>query len=288
MDSIKSIDKNYADKNNTVIFSIAEYEDPDYVTAPIRLTADYFGIPLEFAYYGTGNYKCNSDTKFNKILPFLQKQQEQGKEYCLFCDARDVVFVDTHENILKKYNSMNVDGVLFNANSFCGTWPCEISQYTTRIVNLYGGRGVANSGVYIGRISNVLTLIQDSLRVIESVRTETFDTPFFSILTPEIIANFKENKKVYANSDQFAIQTLQYTSHPLIEVDTKKEIFAVFGDKYPFIHNRKPKDCYAVDWSVLGDDSYIGDATILHSPWLSKNRVAWITWIKEEILNNLR
>lgn len=281
---IKLTDMEYANTNNTVFFSIAEYADPDYVTEPIRLTADYFGIPLEFAYYGIGNYKCNSETKFNKIIPYLKKQQERGKEYCLFCDARDVVFVDTPESILQRYNSMKVCGVLFNANSFCGTWPCEVIHYTNTIVQIYGGRGVVNSGVYIGKIRDVLTLIQDSIRIIACVRNDTFNSSLLSAFTPEIITNFKENKETYTNSDQFAIQTLQYLSHPLIKVDKEKEIFAVFGEKYPFVHERHPRRCYAVDWSVLGDDCYIGNACILHSPWLSKNRTAWITWIKEEVL----
>lgn len=274
---------NNANIENTVFFSIAEYDTPDVVTAPLRMTAEYFGIPLDFAFYGTGCYKCNSETKFNKILPYLYKQLNRGKEYCLFCDARDVVFVDSADNILNAYNSMNITGVLFNANSFCGTWPCEDSNYTETIINKFGGRGVINSGVYIGRIVDVIALINDSIKIIESVMSENYNAYGANTFSSNLIRDFKIHKEKYTNSDQFAIQTLQYLSHPLLSVDKNKELFAVFGEKFPFVHERKQRNCYAVDWSVLGDDCYIGNAKILHSPWLSKNRIAWNTWIKEEI-----
>ena len=227
---------------------------------------------------------CNSETKFNKILPYLRNKLIEGKEYCLFCDARDVVFVDTTDAILEKYNSMNIDGVLFNANSFCGTWPCEVESYTDSIVRQYGGRGVVNSGVYIGRISDVISLIEDAIIVINGVRNEDYSNALFSFLPDELINDFNKNKNKYSNSDQFAIQTLQFLSHPLIKSDNEKELFAVFGEKYPFVKDRKPKNNYAVDWYCLGDDSYIGDAKVLHSPWLSKNKIAWRTWIREEVL----
>ena len=275
-----------ANNDNTVFFSIAEYENPDLITKPLRLTADYYGIPLDFAVYGGGNYNCNSETKVNKVLPYLKKQQAAGKVFCLYCDARDVVFVDSADAILQKYNSMNVVGVLFNANSFCGTWPCEIESYTDTIVRKYGGRGVINAGVYIGRIDDVITLIEDSIMVIDCVRSGQYEPSLRSSLSSELISNFRENRSKYTNSDQFAIQTLQFLSHPLIKADTDKELLAVFGEKYPFVKERRPRNCYAVDWSCLGDDFYIGNAKVLHSPWLSKNRVAWNTWIREEVLQH--
>lgn len=275
---------NKANVENTIFFSVAEYENPDFVTEPLRMTADHFKIPLEFAIYGGKSYRCNSETKFNKILSFLYKQQFLGKEFCLFCDARDVVFVDTAANILNRYNALNSTGVLFNANSFCGTWPCELYDYTKTIVENFGGRGVVNSGVYIGSIQNVISLIQDSINLIENVATDDYDNVLFETLTPELVINFKEHKHKYISSDQFAIQTLQFLSHPLINVDSEKQLFAVFGEKYPLVHKRINRNCFAVNWETLGDDCYIGKAKILHSPWLSKNRIAWITWIKEEII----
>jgi len=277
--------KEQATLDNTIFYSVAKYPDLNNVVRFIKKTADYFAIALQFPIFEKGDLHPNHqnhdkvdyvDIKIRRILPFLEQWKTDGKKYALYADARDVVFVDTAQNILDTYNNMNVSGVLFNADDFCKTWPCKQWQYTSKIVNQYGGHGVINAGLFIGMIDDIIELFNQILELQERFYHNDFSYYVFKHFNEALINDIAQNKDLYKNDDEYYIQLLQYTNSQLIQTDKDKLLLGWFRDCFPLVHDRQPRRTYC-------DHTYIGTAKVLHCSRFM-NTICWDAWINEEIL----
>lgn len=263
--------------DNTIFYSVAEYRNPNEITKPLRRTADHFGIPLIFPIYSGERNRSHIDVKMSQMIPILEQWLRVGKEYCIFVDARDAVFVDTAENILHTYNAIAPTGVLFNADKLGIPYPFKNSEVVSKIQQNYGIAGVVNSGAFAGRINKVLELFRQGIEISRCLERDDFSHPALSHFDNASLEAMRKDRGRICLSDQFPIQMLQCLGSELVHVDKNKSLLAIFDLCYPFVHHRQEERAF-------GDCRYIGEAAILHSPWMSKNVVAWRAWIEECIL----
>jgi len=261
---------NQATINNTVFVTICDYPNANAISASIKRTADYFGVPLTFISYG--NTFGGMVDKLPKTLAYL-KTLPDSIQYVFFVDCRDVVFVDTAQNILDEFNLCYDGGVLFaGANKF-NLYPYKDITLEKRIESVHGTQGFANSGTYAGQITEVITLL-DRLIQLRDAFMENSDDPMVRILQQN--PAFEAHKNRYLSSDQFLVQALSIDRHSAVRIDEHKRLFGFFGGKtFPPLRPR----CYTFET----DYSYIGLAKILHSHNRSQDRNAWNNWIENEI-----
>ena len=260
--------------NNTVFYSIARYPNLDWSLQALKTTAEYFQVSIIFPIYDSEAYVSHTQHKFVDMIPFLEQWQKDGKEYVMFVDARDVVFVDTADNILSAYNEMNVDGILFNADAWDTVWPCKSHNFSSRVIQNVGGDGIANSGVFIGRIIDVLKLFYTSVEVCEYLRKQDYSHPLLNDLSYDDICCIEDptynpfGHGLYYN-DQFCVQLHQYHNDPLIKVDVNKELLAWFQWDYPSIDKTQGV--------LVHNDIHIGTAKVLHNS-RQKDQCFWNYW----------
>ena len=266
-------DMDRATLDNTVFITICDYSNADEVSAPIKRTAEYFGIPLTFISYGA-TFGGMID-KLSKTLVSL-KQLPGTIQHVFFVDGRDVVFVDTVQSIIDEYNLCYDGGVLFAGANRHNLYPYRDIELEKRIEAVHGKQGFVNSGTYAGQVTAVIALLERLLELSEMFRKND-DDPIVRLFccNPAFIAN----KERYLSSDQFLIQALSIDCHSAIRIDEHKRLFGFFGGRtFPPLHPRK----YYPNGTE--DFNYIGSAKILHSHNLSQDRGAWNDWITSMIL----
>jgi len=269
-----------ATSENTVFFSVAAYKKPDEITKPLRKTADHFGIPLTFPVYG-GEWNRNYiDTKMLRVIPFLEQWLREGREHCFFVDARDTVFVDTAENILRTYNDIAPTGVLFNTDKMGISYPFRNDEVVSAIKQNYGITGFVNSGMLAGRIEKVLTLFRQGIEIAYYLGQDDYSHPALSHFSDASKEAMRKEKEKLCLDDQFVTQMLQCIGSELVQVDTSKRLLALFDGCYPVVRQRQKE-------RSLGDCEYIGEAAMLHSPWMSADIERWNAWIEECVLGNV-
>lgn len=261
---------------NTVFYSIACYENVEEVIAPLVQTAEYFGVPIQFPILENhkSDYACNYD-KIAKSLPFLEHWLSEGKEYAFFNDVRDTVYVDTAEHILQAYNESEISGVLFNTDRTGCCWPCDSQEIRDRIAKQYGNTGIVNSGLFCGKIEQILTLFRQAIDLHDAYICDNFGHPILAAFNEKTQDVLRANRKIYQRSDQFFLQLLQAAGSSIIQTDKEKKLLSLFT-RFPSVCNR--------DASLnLANKAEIGSAKILHSPWRSRDVSAWKKWIDDEI-----
>ena len=264
---------------NTIFYSVAEYDNPDEITKPLRKTANHFEIPLVFPIYGGETNRRHIDVKTSKMIPFWEQWLQEGREHCFFVDARDTVFVDTPENILQTYNAMAPVGVLFNADKIGIAYPFMNEEVVSKIQQNYGITGFVNSGMFAGRINTVLELFRQSIEIAYSLARGDYSHPALSHFDSTSKDAMRKHKEWICLSDQFPIQMLQCIGSELVQVDKNKKLLALFDGCYPSVQQREREQS-------SGDCQYIGEAAILHSPWMSKDVVQWNAWVESCVLGN--
>jgi len=152
-------------------------------------------------------------------LEFLKSDQCKDKEFVLFCDSNDVLFLDSPDYILDSFlNDFNCD-LLYNG----GYWACwhywEESQKSMRTRQFARQHGDVhlNAGVYIGRkdfvievYENVLNYVTDDAEVRKRSLDRDLDRPWEG---PEF--------PLGAPSDQLILRYLQLDYWPRLQVDLK-------------------------------------------------------------------
>jgi len=263
---------NRATLDNTVFTTICDYPNADDVSASIKRTAEHFGVPLTFISYG-GAFDEMVD-KLPKTLSYLQSVPDTIK-YIFFVDCRDVVFVDTPQNIIDEFNLCYNGGVLFAGANRWNLYPYREIELERRIEAVYGSQGFANSGTYTGSVTEVMSLLERLLELREAFYDDD-DDPIVRIFKqkPEFIAK----RKRYLESDQFLVQALSMDSNSAVRIDVHKRLFAFFGGTvFPPLHPRR------YNRNGIEGFSPIGLAKILHSHNMSQDRNAWNHWIDQVI-----
>ena len=166
--------------------------------------------------------------------------------------------------------------MLFNTGRLSYCWPCDEREVIQKVVFNYGNRGVVNSGLFCGKIERILELFRQAAELYGAYINDNFEHPVLCVFSEDMKGVLRKNRGVYRKSDQFFLQLLQTAGNSIIQVDKDKHLLALFADKYPYMHNREHSRNFA-------DLEYVGRASVLHSPWMSRSVLAWNGWIDEEI-----
>jgi hypothetical protein len=246
--------------------SVACYENAHEVIAPLQRTAEHFDVPLEFPIFKQEHNDASYlDLKCLQLLPSLEQWADEGTEIVFFVDARDTVFVDTAERMIDRYNEINPTGILHNGDWFF---------YPLDTMEMFQGQiGIANSGLCCGKIGSFIALFKSFLEIKNAIQNGDFTHPALSF-SPEVCRVIGTGR--YLGNDQFYAQLLHRSGSPLIQVDVEKKLLSMFCGCYPPLHPRTP---YGGN-----DKEYIGEAMILHSPWMACDRKLWNEWIEREVL----
>lgn len=277
-------------KNNTLFVTVAAWPDWEEKTKVIRASAKKCGVPLQLIDKGEPwiDYYHN---KIVRLRRWLRENRPPAARYMVFVDARDVVFVKNVSKIVRLLNKLNPDKVTYNCDEPMTTWPVVAKWFAHRISLKYGTGGMANSGVYFGRIENVLKLLDQCIEINEFFRDENAERPnTVEQLAKDAVygrgkftmTRYPRGETCFA-SDQFCVQVLQAMWNDLVAVDENRIALAPFSGGWPSIK----------DWQSNGLMP-LGTAGILHSPWMfPRDRTnepdvkdAWTDWaIKEKIID---
>ena len=302
--------------NNTIFVTIAAWPDWEIKTDVIQRSAQKQGIELIFVDAGKRwfNYFENKIVRLYDWLGDYSIQHPEI-EYMVFADARDAVFVKSRNEIFDLCKHFDDERVWFNVDMPMCTWPVQAEWFASRISLKYGRGGIANSGVYVGRIDRVLELFDRCIALHDFFCSEIESRPgTVEQLIKEAVIDMPGSlfrMKRYSRaetclaSDQFHIQSLQATWDDLVAVDTERIAFAPFADGWPT--REKAETAAAQRGRALGERNVdcsarlrasgtmpLGTAGILHSPWLfprhkmndESNIDAWTRWaIRENIID---
>jgi len=278
---------------NTIFVTAAAWQDWQVKTDVIRRSAEKRGIDLILFDAGKPwyNYYENKIVHLRKWLLDYSRHRPEI-EYMVFADARDAVFVKERDEILALCRQFDDERVWFNADKPMYPWPVQAAWFASRIALKYGAAGIANSGVYAGRIDRILELWNRCIDIhcffsgneskpgsIEQLIKEAInDTPG---------SRFRMSRcsgaEACLGSDQFHVQVLQAKWDDIVAVDTNRTAFAAFSDDWPTLSNRQCSGLMP-----------LGTAGILHSPWLfprtkmhePNNADGWRQWaVREKIID---
>lgn len=279
-------------ENNTIFLTVAAWPDWETKTKVIRASAKKHDVRLELIDKGEPwiDYYHNKIVRLRRWLGIF-KASNPAIEYMVFVDARDVVFVKNIEEIIRLLNKLDPDKITYNCDEPMTTWPVVAKWFAHRIALKYGSGGMANSGVYFGRIENVIKLLEKHIEINTFFRDENTARPYtVEQLAKDAIygrgrftmTRYPRGETCFA-SDQFCVQVLQAMWDDAIAVDEKRLVFAPFSGGWPTL----------VDWQSNGNMT-LGTAGIFHSPWMfprtkmnEPNVVdAWTAWaLREKIID---
>ena len=249
--------------DNTVFISIAAWKDADAHTEVFRRSAMKQNIPIVWIDYGK-EWQGFYQHKIISVQQELRKQREKGFRYAVYTDSRDVVFTGSAAEITARMSLLEQGCVLYAIDKPGTTFPLQKPWFRKAIAARWG-RSVLNSGTYAGSIDAIFTLFDECRHLREKI--EMLSSNPVSLTEHALL----EGKKYYTEDDQFYLQILQMQGHHCIQIDTDKRLFAMFDQEFPSITSMAAKD-----------ERSIGDALILHSPWLARQNLLWKQWAVRE------
>ena len=276
-----------ANAKNTIFATVAAWPDWKEKTHVIRRSAERYGIDLLLV--GAGDsWKNYYENKIVALREWLMRYRTARPEvhYLVFVDARDAVFVKQRDEIIELLEDFDEEKVTFNTDRRMVTWTVRAHWFAQRISLKYGMDGIANSGLYAGRIDRVLEMYDQCIALkrffnSKEQRPGTVEGVLKQAIRddggPFTIARYARSEQHF-ESDQFYIQLLQAQWSDLIAVDIERRVFAGFSDGWPTLAN----------WQSNGTMP-LGTAGILHSPWMfhrekmtPENVAAWEDWARRE------
>ena len=281
-------------QENTIFVTIAAWPDWKIKTDVIRRSAEKQGVELLYVDAGKP-WISYFENKIVRLRDWLRDYsiQHPKLEYLVFADARDAVFVKSRDEILDLCKRFDDERVWFNADEPMCTWPVRAKWFASRISLKYGWNGIANSGVYVGRINRVLEMFDRCTELHRFLFSKMESKPgSIEQLIKEATNDTKGSRfrmtrysraETCRESDQFNVQALQATWDDIVAVDIDRIALAPFAEGWPTLSN----------WQSNGSMP-LGTAGILHSPWLfprskmddPENVDAWTTWaIREKIID---
>ena len=267
-----------ATTNNTIFVSIAAWFDWEKKTEIFLKSADKHEIEILLLDKG----RSWKGFYYHKILQLaitfqLFHDQRQQIKYVVYTDARDVVFIKPLKEILSQINTLDENKVWFNADK-PQCWPLQSHWFTNEIKQRFGQDGIVNSGCYVGRIENVISLLRDCVQLHSRLVEQKPDKGTIEALL------INEMKASYLQDDQYHIQALQALGSSKIAIDKDRQVFACFDGGFPLLKTAPEKGSNGT--------MPLGTAGILHSPWMlmrsnrnPENLIRWRHWaMTEEII----
>lgn len=254
-----------ATPHNTIVLSTAAWPEPHEAVEVFDRSARRCGVPVQYLDFGAKWI----DFYVNKILHYrkpLLEAKRTGKRFAFILDCRDIVVTQPLDAILSKFNGLYDNKVLFGADLIGWTWPCHSDRLLVAIQTANGFYAIPNAGFLAGEIDRILQLHDRAVEMHEELMQGYYRPGILREIAGNILPE-------YRNNDQFLFQILACYEKELIAVDTKKTLFAIFNGLFPELRKRRkehPQKNYSVN-----------DAPILHSPWLSENKMKWKAWAQE-------
>jgi hypothetical protein len=157
-------------------------------------------------------------------LEFLKSDECSSKKYVLFCDASDVLFLDSPEFILNSFLNNFSCSLLYNGG-YWAAWhyytESKKSEKTRQFAVSNGGVHL-NAGVYIGEKDFIIKVYEDVLSYVTddvNIRREMLD---MEKDRPWEGLNFPFGSP----SDQLILRYLQLDYHPELQVDREFKLMA--------------------------------------------------------------
>lgn len=267
-----------ANRENVLFISIAAWHNWKRKTEIFLKSAEKHGIDVELLDKGRRwqGFYYHKISRLSETLRAIRKERPQ-LEYVVYTDARDVVFIKPLEEILASINKLDLNKVWFNVDK-PRTWPFQARWFDDEVAKHYGRDGVVNAGCYVGRIEKVLTLLEECVQL----HSQLLD-PYFNA-NAVVSRLVQEMQPRYLQDDQYHLQVLQALGSSTIAVDKERRVFACFDGAFHAIKSAPERG--------NAGSMPIGDAGILHSPWMLsrsdanlENQTRWRNWaIKEEIV----
>jgi len=252
-----------ATSENTVFLTVAAYPNYEVRTATLRKSADDHGVSLVFCDTGEA-WKGFYHHKIETMGEHLKRAREDGKHFAFILDSRDVVFIETIDTILAKWNALNDGRAMFNQDVPGKVWPSH-KDYLARAIGEAMGAEHArlNAGMIAGNIDTILTIHHNTMELRRELK-EGRPRPGMSEKLYQDIGT------KHLCDDQHLYQICLTYYPELFRIDCSKELFAVLK-KYPQNLRGYSDDPKRHD--------VINNAAIVHSPWLSKNQQKWNDWV---------
>ena len=211
------------------------------------------------------------EIKTKPIYQYITQKRKEGKKFVIYFDAYDVIFLDHRDSILRRFNDVYRDRVMF-----CADYPLSLYPYTKSdgwydhnqlksswLID-YIQRGntetsnLLNAGIYAGRIDHVLSLFDTVSLTKKDFLNKKLPIPIADRLYEDL-----SPEKVRID-DQLALW-LNMLVHPdLYHIDSCKQFATVAVtnqmtapsiDEYRATTKDRPLKC----------GTNIGEAMLLHS-----------------------
>ncbi|MAH48553.1 hypothetical protein CMI37_22190 [Candidatus Pacearchaeota archaeon] len=158
----------------------------------------------------------NNFLKWKRILKHIESQKTEGKEYVLYCDSSDVLFVDSPHNILNNFLSYFNCDLLYNSTNYDKGYMWDKYDEGAVEHNLYkrnkftyisrriGRQCNLNAGLFIGRIDFVINVYKDMLS----------HEPRLKEITTK------------CKSDQQVLRCMEHKYYPRLQIDGFQQLIA--------------------------------------------------------------
>ena len=182
-----------ATRENTVFITVAAYKDHESETAALRKSAADYGVPLVINDTDEP-WRSFYYNKIEQVHGHLSRLREAGKEFAFFLDSRDVVFVEPLDSILQKFNDLYDGRVIFNQDVLGKIWPSHNENLRLAVEEAMGSQYARlNSGVYAGRIEDMLTIQQLAIDLRRELATGTPRDGMLQTLYQDIGTSFLDD-----------------------------------------------------------------------------------------------
>jgi hypothetical protein len=159
--------------------------------------------------------------RWKKMLEYLEGEDCKTKEYILFCDATDVLFVDSPSNILINFLKHFDCDLLYNATTFKNhtrwdKYSEEDLEHHARKRREFGQNCHLNAGLFIGRKDFVIRVYKD-------------------MLSYEFDSKGKRDEKLWGEHpeypygctyDQQILRFLEHKYYPQLQIDGHQKLLA--------------------------------------------------------------
>tara|TARA_Y100000310_G_scaffold36981_1_gene34756 strand:+ start:1666 stop:2406 length:741 start_codon:yes stop_codon:yes gene_type:complete len=150
--------RNKESMEDRLIPQLLKYKDKSILEENL----EYLGVDLVVLRDERLPWRCTF--KFEMINNYLNSDKCKT-EYVMFCDAIDVIFIDSPHRVIDIFESFNCEALFMSTHSTDG-YNCmpDVKQFVDKI---NGGNGrYLNSGVYIGKTEFIKEVIKECVKYI--------------------------------------------------------------------------------------------------------------------------
>ena len=209
--------------------------------------------------------------KVRPLYRHLKEQKTAGKQYFVFFDAYDVIFLKHRDEILQRFNDVYDGRVIFSADYPRSLYPYtdsteafahDASKSGWLIDYLQNGdtetSRMLNAGLYAGRIDHGIELIETAALVQSDFRHQRLRLPVDERLYRDLSAA----KLRLDDQMAFWMAMLQYPH--LFHIDARKEFLTVAATRL-MMNNELDSYRQTTFTRPHKDGTCLGNAVILHS-----------------------